>query len=142
MCNIGSVCEAALARMQALHPERAFGLRTSGDLGGAFDGTRLRPLFDHLLDNAVEHGAKDVPVTLEARGEPDEVSVRVADFSLPLEALGMIFHSPLRLSGSCAAPVPAFFAALEVVLEHGGTLTLEAAGRSESTITVRFPRSA
>ena len=140
MSNLGTICEAALARMQALHPERAFGLRTSGDLGGSFDSARLQPLFDHLLDNVVRHGAKDVPVMLEARGGPDAVSVRVPDFSLPLEALQTIFHSPLRLPGG--APAPAFIAALDVVLEHGGTLTLEAAGRSESTITVWFPRSA
>lgn len=132
------ICEAALAQVKAQHPGRVFGLRTSGDLGGRFDSARLQPLFAQLLDNAVRHGAQDVPVVLEARGWPDAVSVLLRDLPLPGDALRMMFHPPVP-----AAPGGAdFLAALDIVLALGGTLTVEASSPSGATITVRFPRHA
>jgi signal transduction histidine kinase len=152
-CDIGEICESALGRMKAGHPDRAFSLQKSGDLGGSFDRARLRQLFEHLLDDAVQHGEKGSPVILEAHGGPAGVSVRVrsSGFSIPADAWRMIFE-PLARSqraacrmdshGSAADRGFGFLAALSMVLAHGGTLVVEASKRSETILTARFPRSA
>src|SRR5687767_6851006 len=85
-CNIGRICEAAIEEMRSGHPERAFHLRRSGDLGGSFDGARLEQVIGNLLNNAVQHGAADSAVILEAQGESDTISVRVTNHGPPISA--------------------------------------------------------
>ena len=54
--------------MRSGHPGRDFRFGVSGELRGCFDSARLHQVFANLLNNAVQHGAKDSPVILEAHG--------------------------------------------------------------------------
>ncbi|HWM43648.1 MAG TPA: sensor histidine kinase, partial [Burkholderiales bacterium] len=70
-CNIRRICEAVVEEMRTGHPDRVFRLGISGKLDGSFDSDRLEQVFGNLLNNAVQHGAEDSPVILEAHGAPD-----------------------------------------------------------------------
>lgn len=139
-CNVGEICESALGQVKACHPDRAFSVQTSGDLGGSFDRARLRQLIGHLIDNAVRHSERESPVILEVHGGPAGVSVRVrsSGFSVPADAWRMIFEPFVPAPGAGFG----FLAALNLVLAHGGTLGVETSKRSETIFTARFPRSA
>ena len=151
-CSIAGVCEAALEEMKAGHPGRAFRLETSGDLGGCYDSARLQQAFGNLLNNAVQHGAKDSPVMVEAHGEPDAVIVKFKNQGppIPLDTLQAIFN-PLaqgvsapcgpndRLSTSLGFGL---FIARSIVVGHGGTLEVESSERSGTVFTARLPRGA
>src|SRR5688500_16130565 len=148
-CNIGRICEAALDEMKAGHPDRAFRLQTSGELGGSFDSARLHQVFGNLLNNAVQHGAEDSPVILEAHGAPDTITVQVKNYgpAIPADALQVIFN-PLvqvpatddeRTSGSLGLGL---FIARSIVLAHGGTLEVESSAAAGTVFTARLPRGA
>jgi signal transduction histidine kinase len=146
-CNIGRICEAAIEEMRSGHPERAFLLRISGDLDGSFDGARLEQVIGNLLNNAVQHGAGDSAVILEAHGESGTVSVRVTNHGSPItaDALQVIFNplvqvpSPADERGSTSLGL-GLFIARSIVEGHGGTLEVESSAAGGTVFTARLPR--
>lgn len=62
------LCRIAYDEIRAAHPERTFRLETSGELDGDFDGERLQRALSNLLSNAVQHGARNQPITLDEDG--------------------------------------------------------------------------
>jgi signal transduction histidine kinase len=151
-CNIATVCEAAVDEMKAAHPDRSFRVEMSGDLGGAFDGARLQQVFSNLLNNAVQYGAKDSPVLLEARGGPDSVSVEVKNDgpAIPHDALQVIFNPLVRVQGAAAASNHrrstslglGLFIARTIVMGHGGVLEVQSSGAAGTVFMARLPRIA
>ena len=148
-CNIGRICEAVVEEMRSGHPDRVFRLGISGELDGSFDSDRMEQVFGNLLNNAVQHGAEDSPVILEAHGAPDTISVQVKNYgpAIPADALQVIFN-PLvqvpttddeRSSGSLGLGL---FIARSIVLGHGGTLEVESSEAAGTVFTARLPRRA
>ena len=149
-CSIGNICEAALEEMKAGHPDRQFRLNSSGELGGSFDAARLQQAFGNLLNNAVQHGAGDSAVSVEAHGARDEVIVAVKNEGAPIpaEALQVIFNPLVQLPAPARVPDEGrstslglgLFIARSIVLAHGGTLEVESSAQTGTVFTARFPR--
>lgn len=149
-CDIGRLCEAAIEEMRSGHPGRVFRLGVSGELGGAFDGARLEQVFANLLNNAVQHGAGDSPVILEAVGGRDAISVRVKNYgpAIPADALPVIFNPLVQVTPQVPgseAPRPTslglgLFIARHIVLGHGGSLEVESSETEGTIFTARLPR--
>ncbi|HEV3007582.1 MAG TPA: hybrid sensor histidine kinase/response regulator, partial [Burkholderiales bacterium] len=146
-CNIGRLCEAALEEMRSGHPERAFRLGISGELDGAFDSDRLEQVFANLLNNAVQHGAEDSPVILEAHGTADTITVQVKNHgpAIPADALQVIFNPLVQVSTTDDERNPGslglgLFIARSIVLGHGGTLEVESSEAAGTVFTARLPR--
>ena len=148
-CSIASACEAALDEMKAAHPDQVFRFEMSGDLSGAFDNARLQQVFSNLLNNAVQHGAKGLPVIFEAHGGPDAVSVRVKNYGCPIpaDALQVIFNPLVQVPSPASAGDRrstslglGLFIARTIVAGHGGTLEVESSERGGTVFTARLPR--
>jgi signal transduction histidine kinase/ActR/RegA family two-component response regulator len=149
-CNIGRICEAAVDEMKAGHPDRAFRLQMSGELGGSFDRARLQQVFANLLNNAVQHGGRDSPVILEAHGAPDAVTVRVKNYGppIPADALQVIFNPLVQVPADAPAADErrsdslglGLFIARNIVLGHGGTLEVESSDAAGTVFAARLPR--
>jgi len=149
-CDIGRICEAVIEEMRSGHPERAFRFGLSGELGGFFDGARLEQVLGNLLNNAVQHGAKDSPVILEAHGEPDTVSLRVMNYGppIPADALQVIFNPLVQVPSDAPGTDDrrstslglGLFIARNIVLGHGGTLEVESSDAAGTVFTARLPR--
>jgi signal transduction histidine kinase len=122
-----------------------FGL--SGELRGSFDPARLEQVFANLLNNAVQHGAKDSPVILEAEGGRDAISVQVKNYgrAIPADALPVIFNPLVQLAPQAPGPREprptslglGLFIARHIVLGHGGSLEVE----SSDTTAPSSPRA-
>ena len=150
-CDIGRLCEAAIEEMRSGHPGRAFRLSASGELSGAFDGARLEQVFGNLLNNAVQHGAADSPVILEAEGGREAVSVRVKNYgpAIPADALQVMFNPLVQVPAQApGAEEPrstslglGLFIARHIVLGHGGTLEVESSDADGTIFTARLPRT-
>jgi signal transduction histidine kinase/CRP-like cAMP-binding protein len=149
-CDIGIICEAALEEMKAGYPERVFRFESSGELGGSFDSARLHQVLANLLNNAVQHGAKDSPVFLAAHDGLDAVTVQVKNYGppIPLDALQVIFN-PLVQAPSAASGHGdrqstslglGLFIARSIVVGHGGTLEVESSEQAGTIFTARLPR--
>src|SRR5437868_1726180 len=82
--SMEQICAFAFDEIRAAHPERIFRLETSGDLEGQFDSERLQQVLSNLLNNAVQHGARNQPITLSAHGEGDRITVQVKNHGRPI----------------------------------------------------------
>jgi len=149
-CDIGRLCEAAIEEMRSGHPGRVFRFGLSGELRGSFDPARLEQVFANLLNNAVQHGAEDSPVILEAEGGRDAIKVQVKNYgrAIPADALPVIFNPLVQLARQ--APDPGeprptslglgLFIARHIVLGHGGSLEVESSDTDGTIFTARLPR--
>jgi len=150
-CDLGPVCEAALESIRAGYPEQPFAEQLSGDLNLHADAPRLQQALSNLLSNAVQHGDRSAQVTLSAYGEADAVvlSVRNMGEPIPPDALQAIFE-PLVQAPSASAQAHersktslglGLFIVREIVLGHGGTVTVESSAEAGTVFTVRLPRT-
>jgi signal transduction histidine kinase len=147
-CDLREICEAAVEDSGATHPGTKFDLDTSGRMTGRFDCVRLHQLLVNLLVNAAQHGAKDRPVTVEARGDEDAATVRVTNFGNAISeaSLQSIFKPLIQLSpadDSDTRPKTSLglglFIAREIAEGHGGTIDVTSSEAEGTTFTVRLP---
>lgn len=148
--DLKPICEAALEDAGATHPDSVFELDTAGDLVGAFDSVRLHQLLANLLVNAAQYGAKDSPVTMEVRGEPDVVVVKVTNYgpAIPEDSLQAIFKPLVQLPAEGDEDTHprtslglGLFIAREIAVAHGGELAVTSDEVEGTTFTVRLPRT-
>ena len=150
-CDLGPVCEEALEGMRAGYPEQLFVEQVSGDLSLMADAPRVQQALSNLLSNAVQHGDRDAPVTLSARGEADAVVLTVSNTGTPIPAEAMLsIFEPLVQATSPDAQAHersktslglGLFIVREIVLGHGGTITAESTAESGTVFTIRLPRT-
>ncbi len=151
-CNLGPVCEAALEPMRAGWPEQLFAEQMSGDLNLQADADRLKQALSNLLSNAAQHSDRSAPVTLSASGEVDAVVLKVSNAgeAISPDALQAIFE-PLVQAPGASAPAHehpknslglGLFIVREIVLGHGGSVSVESSAAAGTVFTVRLPRTA
>ena len=150
-CDLGPVCEASLEDIRAGNPEQQFVQQMSGDLNLQADAARMQQALSNLLSNAVQHGSRQSPVTLTAEGEVDAIVLKVGNSGEPIppEALQVIFE-PLVQAPSASAEMHersktslglGLFIVREIVLAHGGTISVESSVAAGTVFTIRLPRA-
>jgi signal transduction histidine kinase len=148
--DVGAICRAAADDARATHPGVNYDLRSSGDLTGSYDATRLQQLFTNLLFNAAQYGAPASDVIVWMEGERDEIVVRVKNDGpvIPEGALSTIFRPLVQLPlDDDAENRPrtsmglGLFVAREIVSAHGGTISVASSEAAGTTFTVRLPRN-
>ena len=148
--SLDSICRRAYDEVRAAHPERKFRLDISGDLEGHFDSERMEQVLSNLLNNAVQHGARDEPIVLSALGEPDRITVQVKNYGRPIPAdqLQVIFNPlvqiPSALVDADSEPSTSLglglYIAHEIVAMHGGTLHAESSDEGGTVFCTSLPR--
>ena len=124
-------------------------IEAESELGGA--ATELQSAMSNLLSNAVQHGSQQSPVTLTADGEVDAIVLKVSNSgdAIPADALRAIFE-PLVRAPNASAEVHersrtslglGLFIVREIVLAHGGSITVESSAAAGTVFTIRLPRS-
>ena len=148
--SMEQICRVAYDEARAAHPERIFRLETTGPLDGHFDTDRLHQVLSNLLGNAVQHGARDQPITLRAYGEPHRVTVQVRNHGRPIppDQLQVIFNPLVQIPSSLvdeeSTPTTSLglglYIAREIVAMHGGTLAAESSDSEGTVFSARLPR--
>ena len=148
--SMEQICALAFDEIRAAHPERIFKLETSGDLEGQFDSERLQQVLSNLLNNAVQHGARNQPITLSAYSEADRITVQVKNHGLriPADQLQVIFNPLVQIpSGRVdedSTPSTSLglglYIAHEIVAMHGGTMAAESSDAHGTVFSARLPR--
>lgn len=150
-CDLGPVCEASLEDIRAGNPEQQFVQRMSGDLNLQADAARMQQALSNLLSNAVQHGNRRSPVSLTADGEVDAVVLKVCNSGdpIPADALQAIFEPLVRAPNASSGAHErsktslglGLFIVREIVLAHGGTITVESLIEAGTVFTIRLPRA-
>ena len=130
--NMATICRNAYDEIRAVHPERVFRLETSGDLEGRFDADRFQQVLSNLLNNAVQHGARNEAITLFAHADAQKVTVGVRNHGRPIPAdqLQVIFNPLVQIPAgwmdedgeSSTSLGLGLYIAREIVTMHGGTM--------------------
>lgn len=144
-CSLIETCHAALAELTAAHPRRTLEFSYDGDLRGHFDPIRIGQALSNLLNNAINHGDGDHPVTMRARAEGEDLVVDVTNKgkSIPYDALRAMMDPAARLHlpgnpGSSGLGL-GLYIAQQVAKAHGGSITVSSQDE-ETRFSLRLAR--
>lgn len=122
-------------------------LAGESELIGEWDPPRLQRVLDNLLSNALKYSPDGGLVTVAVAHDEDDagagaiLSVRDQGVGIPAVDMPRIFeafqraHNVARIGGSGVG----LAVALQIVAQHGGTLTADSREGYGSTFTVRLP---
>jgi sigma-B regulation protein RsbU (phosphoserine phosphatase) len=139
---LARVIEQVVAELRSISPHSE--IRVAIDIADhvVADHVRIGQLVSNLLGNALTHGAKDRPVTLDARTKDGTFELSVANGGEPIPAdnLASLFRPFSRGEGGASQPGLGLglHIASEIAKAHGGTLTASSS-QEETRFTLRMP---
>ena len=117
-------------------------LKLEGDPEGFWDPMRLEQIFLNLLMNAIKYGnGKPIEITLSAQENWAQLVIRDRGIGIPTEDQSRIFERFERVASirHYAGLGLGLYITRELVVAHGGTITVESVAGEGSTFTVRLP---
>lgn len=144
------LCQEVVAELEAFHPDCPMDFQADGNLRGSWDRDRLAQVLSNLVGNALQYGARERPIGVVVRGEGEEVVIEVHNEGRPIPPamLANIFEPMVREAGRRESDKRSrslglgLHIAREIVLAHGGTVSVESTGSDGTTFSVRLPRHA
>jgi signal transduction histidine kinase len=147
LMDLALTCQAAVDEMRAVHPDRAFELEVAGDLFGRWDPARLAQIIANLLQNAIQHGAEETPVTVSLHGDEERVVLAVHNEGPAIsESARQRIFEPLVRGERRAEPRKSnslglgLYIAREIAIAHGGSIEVRSLQDEGTTFTVCLPR--
>jgi signal transduction histidine kinase len=149
--DLAIVCRDVVEEMRTVHADRTIFSDLSGDLQGHADRTRICQALSNLVNNAVQHGSSESPVTVTAKGTLDKITLSVHNKGEVISpAVQQILFDPvkqraLRLKHDREGRVQnlglGLYIASEIVKAHSGHITIASAAEEGTTFTIHLPRS-
>ncbi len=144
-CDICAVVERVVHERGMARPERPVSLQCTGDYLGQWDGDRIAQVVSNLVGNAQQHGAPEAPVEVEVDGQhPEHLVIRVCNAGhIPEELQPSLFdpfRSGRRTSGRGEGLGLGLYIVQQIVLAHGGRVTLQSRPGERTVFTVTLPR--
>lgn len=146
--NLVPVCERIVEECRTVHADADIVLHTVTSAIGDFDGARLEQVFSNLINNAVQHGDSNAPVTVTLERADDALvfSVHNTGRPIPDEVLPSIFNPMDRYSpkassdhGPYASLGLGLFIAAEIVTAHAGHIEVTSDAAAGTAFVVRLP---
>ncbi len=146
--NLEEACRACVAEMSLAHPQSTFVFSCKGAMDATFDRARLQQVISNLLGNAVQHGEAGSNVQLHAAVEGGAITLEVTNRGpvIAQDQLQSIFdplvqgvvEDPSRQRSTSLGL--GLFIAREIVIAHGGAITVSSSKARGTTFAVRFPK--
>jgi signal transduction histidine kinase len=150
--DMGTVVHDVVDELAASHPARTIRVDARGEMRGEWDSGRIHQVLANLVGNALEHGSAREPVTVEVKGDPDEVCIAVGNRGsvIPAHRLAGIFN-PMKPRDP-AEPAPTggrmgnlglgLYIADRIVAAHRGRINVRSSEGDGTVVTVHLPRRA
>ena len=145
--HLGELCRNAIQELENANPQANLALQEAGELTGIWDADRLAQVVSNLVVNAVQHGAKDEPIRVEADGT-DESSVRLRVHnvgSVPAETIPVLFEPLAQIAANRNGAARrtglglGLFIVREIARAHGGEVGVQSSDE-RTTFEVTLPR--
>jgi signal transduction histidine kinase len=148
-CDLATICRNIAEEAATGNPDRAISADSDGDCSGQWDASRIEQLVSNLVQNAIQHGFRGSPVTLNAAGQDaDAVSVSVHNFGpvIPEWRRQSIFD-PLTRGVSVGTEDTSrtslglgLYIAHQIATAHGGSIEWSSSEEGGTMFRVRLPR--
>ncbi|HVG43848.1 MAG TPA: ATP-binding protein [Longimicrobium sp.] len=148
--NMGKVVHDVVEEICAAHPSRTIRIDARGEQQGAWDAARVSQALTNLVMNALEHGSRTTPVTVETCGDEREITITVHNRgrAIPPDQLSGIFHpmKPRDMTEETTAGGRhgnlglGLYIAERIVNAHQGTIEVASTEEHGTTFTVHLPR--
>jgi signal transduction histidine kinase len=149
--DLCEICRNVIEETQAVYPGREFHLDCADALTGEWDAARMSQVVSNLLGNAIQHGAATSAVTLSGKrdGRLVEIAVHNVGTPIPVDALPRLFDCLFQGQASGKADDDqstslglGLYIAKEIVVAHGGTISVASSEADGTTFTARLPSAA
>jgi signal transduction histidine kinase len=145
--EIGKLLEecAGLLQTKAEEMHIQIRVRPSKKLQIEADRDKMKQVLINLISNAIKYNKPDGTVTLSAQTSEEETTVTVADtgVGIPAEALPYLFQKFYRVrdtEGKVSGTGLGLSICRQIVLGHGGTITVHSQVHKGSTFTIHLPK--
>jgi len=149
--DLDCVCREAFTAARMAHPAHQFVYQSGGEMNAAFDSARMKQVLTNLLDNAVQHGDRQSPITMDVRRASKWFTISVTNQGAAIEKdeLQIIFEplvqgSQSGRSGEATRSTSmglGLFIARQIVTAHGGIIEVTSSVEAGTVFTVRIPTS-
>ena len=108
------------------------------------DADRLEQVFNNLLDNAIKNSPAGEEIQITARKTTDMVEIRVVDSGpgIPPEQIPYVFERFYQAMGVRTGVGLGLAIAKEIVLAHGGEISVTSNPGEKSEFIIRLPITA
>lgn len=148
--DLTQACDGIVEEARTYYPDAVFAYEPGGAIVGQFDRTRIEQVFANLINNAAQHGKTDRIITIRLGLDSDKVVFEVKNLGepIPAEAIPEIFNSMRRFSSGAADEAGpksglglGLYIAKEIVVAHGGVITVTSNATEGTVFTVTLPFS-
>lgn len=142
------LCRTVVEELRGCYPDRLVTLEAGGELHGEWDHDRLAQVVSNLVGNALQYSERPAPVAIALRDEGDAVRLAVHNQGAPIaaSALRTLFDPLVRhgapVSGRSSSLGLGLYIARELVISHGGGITVKSTEAGGTTFEVTLPRRA
>lgn len=142
--NIHDICRRIVDAFAQPHADRAIVHQEHGDGQGTWDPPRLAQAIGNLVRNAITYGSPDAPITVRSDARDAPIIVEVHNHGAPIaDELRASVFQPFAPRGSAPGRVGlGLFLAREIVVAHGGDITLLHSTETDgTTFRIELPRA-
>lgn len=146
--DIQKTCGQVLAEMRAIHPARNFQLNGDDSLLGKWDEPRISQVLSNLLGNAVQHGSANSAITVTAKKVSNGIEIQVHNHgpAVPPRLLPNLFDRFVQGKSVVATDESqsnslglGLYIAKEIIVAHGGTISVQSSDAEGTTFTACLP---
>lgn len=140
--DVSPIISQVIGELVTSHPNREVIVRLAADQRVVCDIERISQLASNLVGNALAHGAKDEPITVDCRTEADVLLISVANGGeeIPQSRRDGLFHPFAGSSDDTSRDGLGLglFIVSEIAKAHGGTVGVESTA-DETRFTFTMP---
>ena len=145
--DLRELCESVIEELELAYPERTIEFESRGDAWGNWDPDRIAQVVSNLVGNALQHSPASGTVRVDVRDEGDRVLLETSNAGppIPSEVLPHLFESgrrgpPGRGRKESSGLGLGLYIVQQIVLAHGGTISVRTSAEEGTTFTVSLPR--